>query len=155
MMSESLQSIFNFQLINDQLATSGQPTIEQFRDIRRAGYQLVVNLALPTSTNAIENEQSIVESLGMQYIHIPVEWENPTLNDFENFLMAMNTNADRPIFVHCAMNMRVSAFMYLYQRIHRHLSDEQAKVNLEKIWLPNETWQQFIQMVLDHHTVEC
>jgi protein tyrosine phosphatase (PTP) superfamily phosphohydrolase (DUF442 family) len=152
-MSESLQSIFNFLPINGQIATAGQPTVEQFRDIHEAGYQLVVNLALPTSTNAIENEQSIVESLGMQYIHIPVEWGNPTLQDFENFLSAMNTNADKPVFVHCAMNMRVSAFMYLYQRIHQQISDEQAKVNLEKIWLPNETWQRFMQMVLDRHTV--
>jgi protein tyrosine phosphatase (PTP) superfamily phosphohydrolase (DUF442 family) len=153
-MSESLQSIFNFLPINGQIATAGQPTVEQFRDIHEAGYQLVVNLALLTSTNAIENEQSIVESLGMQYIHIPVEWENPTLQDFENFLSAMNASADKPVFVHCAMNMRVSAFMYLYQRIHQQISDEQAKVNLEKIWLPNETWQRFMQMVLDCHTVE-
>jgi len=55
------------------------------------------------------------------------------------------------VFVHCAANMRVSAFMYLYRLIHERLSDEQAKSDLHRIWTPNDTWQAFIQQVIEHY----
>jgi protein tyrosine phosphatase (PTP) superfamily phosphohydrolase (DUF442 family) len=149
-MLEPLESIYNFLPISDRLATAGQPTEEQFAAIKEAGYQVVINLALPSSTNAIAQEQTIVEALGMRYIHIPVLWENPTLTDVEQFFDVMNANSHNSVFVHCAMNMRVSAFMYLYQRIHNHVSDQSAKAELEKIWTPNETWQTFIQRAIAH-----
>ena len=111
----------------------------------------MVNLALSTSTNALHNEKEVVENLGMHYVHIPVVWENPTLEDVEHFFSVMKANADKKTFVHCAANMRVSAFMYLYRCIHDRMSDEEAKKYLSQIWLPNETWQKFIAQVLEHY----
>lgn len=139
-----MDSILNFVQINDRLATAGQPTIEQFSEIKNAGYKVVINLALPTSAGAIPNERELVESLGMQYFHIPVAWESPTIEDFNQFATVMNTHANQSIFVHCAMNMRVSAFVYLYRRSHQKISEEQAKTDLSKIWHPNSTWQAFL-----------
>ncbi|MER3434199.1 MAG: phosphatase [Leptolyngbya sp. ERB_1_1] len=143
-----MNSILNFVQINDRLATAGQPTIEQFTAIKNAGYSVIINLAVPTSEGAIPNEREIVESLGMQYFHIPVVWDNPTIDDFNQFSTVMKTHADQSIFVHCAKNMRVSAFVYLYRRSHETISEEQAKADLNKIWQPNPTWQAFIQTVL-------
>lgn len=151
MSASKIEEISKFLKISDSIATSGQPTEAQFQAIKESGYQVVVNLALPQSTNAIPNEKEIVESCGMQYVHIPVVWENPTLEDFARFSSVMEANSDRPVFVHCAANMRVSAFMYLYRRIHESINDEEAKINLERIWHPNETWQQFIQRVIQHY----
>ncbi|MBW4527823.1 MAG: protein tyrosine phosphatase family protein [Phormidium tanganyikae FI6-MK23] len=139
-----MASILNFVQINDRLATAGQPTIEQFTEIKNAGYDIVINLAVPTSEGAIANEREIVESLGMQYFHIPVIWENPTIDDFDQFSNVMQTHADQSIFVHCAKNMRVSAFVYLYRRSHEGISEEQAKAQMNKIWRPNPTWQAFL-----------
>jgi protein tyrosine phosphatase (PTP) superfamily phosphohydrolase (DUF442 family) len=79
--NNQIAEIYNFLQISDGIATSGQPTAEQFASIKQAGYELVINLALPTSSNALPNEKEIVESQGMQYVHIPVIWENPTLED--------------------------------------------------------------------------
>ena len=87
----------------------------------------------------------------MQYVNIPVVWENPTLDDIARFFTVMETNADKPVFVHCAANMRVSAFMYLYRLIHEHVSDEQAKTDLNQIWIPNDTWQEFIRQVVKYY----
>lgn len=139
-----MQSILNFVPINNRLATAGQPTIEQFAAIKNAGYNVVINLAVPTSEGAIANEREIVESLGMQYFHIPVIWDNPTIDDFNQFSNVMQTHSDQSIFVHCAKNMRVSAFVYLYRRSHENVSEEQAKADLYKIWRPNSIWQEFI-----------
>ena len=146
-----MEDIYNYLKISDSIATSGQPTKEQLPAIKDSGYQTIVNLALPTSTNALPDEKQVVENLGMQYVHIPVIWENPTLEDIEQFFSVMKANAAQKTFVHCAANMRVSAFMYLYRRIHDRMSDEEAKKYLDRIWQPNETWQKFIAQVLEHY----
>lgn len=151
MASDQLEEIYNFLKISDSIATSGQPTAAQLAAVKAAGYQVVVNLALPTSTNAIANEQQLVESQGMAYVHIPVFWENPTLEDFDRFSQVLNQNTDKKILVHCAMNMRVSAFVYLYRRIYERISDDQAKQDLQKIWMPNDTWQVFIEQVTQQY----
>lgn len=144
-----MEAIQNFVQINDRLATAGQPTIEQFTAIRDAGYTVVINLAVPTSEGAIKNEREIVESLGMQYFHIPVIWENPTIDDFNQFADVMQTHSDESVFVHCAKNMRVSAFVYLYRRSHDKISEEEAKADLYKIWQPNSIWRSFMETVLN------
>ncbi|MEM9923350.1 MAG: protein tyrosine phosphatase family protein [Cyanobacteria bacterium P01_D01_bin.50] len=144
-----LENIYNYLKISDKIATSGQPSVEEFSYIKRAGYQVIVNLALKDSSNALPNEKEIVETLGMQYIHIPVIWENPMPENFKEFIQVMKTSADKKIFVHCAANKRVSAFIYLYRRLYEGVSDEEAKKDLDKIWVPNQTWQQFIQLSMN------
>ncbi|MGB7445319.1 MAG: protein tyrosine phosphatase family protein [Coleofasciculaceae cyanobacterium] len=150
-MTNQIEKIYNFLQLSDSIATSGQPTEEQFREIQASGYQLLINLALSDSTNALVNEQEIVEAKGMEYINIPVVWEHPTLKDIQEFFRVMQANTDKKIFVHCVANMRVSAFVYLYRLIYDHLSEEDAKQDLEKIWIPNPTWQQFIQRVREYY----
>ncbi len=145
-----LENIYNYLKISDKIATAGQPSVEQFSHIKEAGYQVVVNLALKDSSNALRNEKEIVEAEGMQYIHIPVIWENPTEDKLQEFIQVMKTNVDQKVFVHCAANKRVSAFIYLYRR-SQDIGDEVAKKDLHQIWIPNETWQQFIQDVAKNY----
>ncbi|AFY56952.1 hypothetical protein Riv7116_4531 [Rivularia sp. PCC 7116] len=142
-----MENIYNYLKISDKIATAGQPSVEQFSYIKEAGYQVVVNLALKDSSNALPNEKEIIESQGMQYIHIPVIWENPTEDKLQEFIQVMKTNVDKKIFVHCAANKRVSAFIYLYRRHQEGIDEEIAKKDLHQIWVPNEIWQQFIQDV--------
>jgi hypothetical protein len=63
----------------------------------------------------------------------------------------MEASTDKNIFVHCAANMRVSAFMYLYRRVHKSMSDEEAKQDLYQIWVPNEVWQKFMAEVVERY----
>lgn len=142
-----MENIYNYLKISDKIATAGQPSVEQFSYIKEAGYQVVINLALKDSSNALPNEKEIVETQGMQYIHIPVIWENPTEDKLQEFIRVMKANVDKKIFVHCAANKRVSAFIYLYRRFQEGIDDEAAKNDLHQIWIPNQVWQQFIQNV--------
>ena len=143
-----LNDIYNYLPISEHLATAGQPTAEQFATIRQAGFDLVVNLALPTSTNALPDERSVVEACGMTYSPIPVIWEHPTAADFEQFQATLASHPDQKIFVHCAMNMRVSAFVYLHRRL-KGVPQPVAAADLAQIWEPNTTWQQFIDDTLE------
>jgi uncharacterized protein (TIGR01244 family) len=148
----SLEEIYNFVPITDNISTAGQPTESQFAEIKTAGYQMVVNLAPPGSTHYIADEQAIVESAGIEYVHIPVVWENPTFEDLDRFFQTMKENADRKIFVHCAKNMRVSAFIYLYRVTQQGIDPKVAKAEMDKIWIPNAIWQEFIAKAIQHYS---
>src|SRR5206468_9386258 len=126
----SLSEIYSFHSVGDKLGTAGQPTQEQFRMVRDAGYEAVINLALPTSDNALANEGSVVTGLGMSYFHIPVDFKAPALQDFRVFCQVMRAFEDRPLFVHCAANMRVSAFTFLYRVLYQRVAIAEAERDL-------------------------
>jgi len=151
-MNNSLEDIRNYLKLSDRFATAGQPSPEQFATIREGDYTKIINLAMPTSTNALPNEKELVEAQGMEYIPIPVVWEQPTLADFQKFVDTINSSPNQKIFVHCALNMRVSAFMYLYRRVYESISHEVAIKDLHQLWTPNPVWQKFIDEVINHHS---
>lgn len=142
-----LEEILNYQRIDDSLGSAGQPTAEQFAAIQDAGFGFVINLALPTSDGAIADEGRIVTTHGMSYTHIPVSFESPQEEDFHLFSHLMDSCADRPVFVHCAANKRVSAFIYLHRITQGGIPPEQAAKDLHAIWHPNETWARLIESI--------
>jgi protein tyrosine phosphatase (PTP) superfamily phosphohydrolase (DUF442 family) len=147
--SSVLSEIYAFLAIGQRLATAGQPTEIQFHAIREAGFHTVINLALPTSDNALANEGSVVTGLGMAYVHIPVDFKAPTSQDFHAFCGVMDAFAERRVFVHCAANMRVSAFVFLYRVLRRGVAVSEAERDLHAIWQPDEVWTRFIQTQLE------
>jgi protein tyrosine phosphatase (PTP) superfamily phosphohydrolase (DUF442 family) len=151
-----LSDILNYLPLTDTIGTAGQPTADQFTDIQAAGYEVVVNLALPTSTNALPNERETVTELSMDYVPIPVVWDAPTRQNLEAFFETMDRYRDKKVFVHCAMNMRVSAFMFLYRVIRQREKPEVAREPMLKIWQPSENavWQHFIDDALVRDTAD-
>ena len=142
-----IEDIRDYHPINHRLATSGQPIPEQFSAIALAGYRVIINLALSTSTNAIENEGAIVTDLGMVYLQIPVVWEDPKVEDVKLFFKMMDVLKGDRVWVHCAKNMRVSCFIYLWQKHILQLPEVEAKQPMDRIWQPTGVWQQLIQQV--------
>ena len=143
----SLEQIYNFIQISEALATSGQPTEAQMSEIAAAGYKVIVNLALPTSDNALKDEAATVNALGMTYHHIPVVWEAPRLSDFERFVPLMDSLAGQKVFLHCAANYRVSMFTALYAEKRWGWTRAQADAHIRRIWEPDEIWAKFIVSV--------
>jgi len=147
--SDMLSAIYQFRLIEEKLWTAGQPTESQLRAIREAGFEAVINLALPTSDRALANEGSIVTGLGMAYAHIPVDFKAPTAQDFRAFRGVTKAFEGRRVFVHCAANMRVSAFVYLYRVLEQRVPGSVAERDLQAIWQPDGVWSGFIKEVLE------
>ena len=132
----SLSEIYNFRALGEKLGTAGQPSEDQFRAVRAAGFEAVINLALPTSDNALPIEGSIVTGLGMAYVHIPVDFKSPDAQDFQTFCRMMTVFEGRRVFVHCAANMRVSAYLFLYRVLHQRVGVVEAEKDLHAIWQP-------------------
>ena len=148
MTNDPLAAIAHYLPLSPRLATAGQPTAEQLAAIHAAGFAVVINLALPTSPQALADESAIVERLGMDYVAIPVAWETPSLIDVERFFAVMDHSANRPKFVHCAANMRVSAFVYLYRLLKENIEPDLALADLHRIWTPNPVWQNLITQAI-------
>ena len=136
--------ITNYQKINNFIHTSGQPTKEEFKLIRAQGVDTVLNLAMLNSTNAIPNEGEYVIGHGMNYLHIPVVWEHPKQEQFDLFSNIMSFHKEKSIWVHCALNWRVSCFIFLYRTKVLGHSPLKARTTMEQIWFPNEVWSRFM-----------
>ena len=145
---KALGQVRSFRQVDNQLGTSGQPTETQFADIRKAGFEAVINLALPVSTGALPNEGSIVTGLGMPYVHLPVDFKAPRHEDFRAFSRILEAFAGRKVFVHCAANMRVSAFVFLHRVLRQGVLADEARKDLLAIWEPDEVWSRFIEAEL-------
>ena len=139
----NLTAIRNFRRIDDRIATGGQPTEAQLRDIAAAGFQSVINLALTTSTDALADEPANVRALGLVHLHIPVDFEAPTAEDYDRFAAAMQAWRGRDVFVHCAANYRVSVFIAIYRVTVLGWRREAALAAVRDVWEPDAVWAAF------------
>ncbi len=145
---QPLTDILNFVQLTPHVGTSGQPLAHQFQQIADAGYKTVINLAMADSDNALADEGALVAGTGMTYIHLPVDFAAPTAAHAKRFIAFMEVVASEPVFVHCAMNLRVSAFMYLYLRHAKGLYEEMAKSPMLDKWAPrmDAVWRDFLEL---------
>jgi protein tyrosine phosphatase (PTP) superfamily phosphohydrolase (DUF442 family) len=137
----------NTYQVFDWLWTSGQLSRQDIAKLPALGIGAVINLAPPTSSNALAGEAELVTRQGVAYVQIPVDWEKPDPAQFFQFVHVMKAFEGRNLWVHCAKNMRVSAFVYLYRRFVLGETEEAASFPMREIWQPNETWQTLISGV--------
>jgi protein tyrosine phosphatase (PTP) superfamily phosphohydrolase (DUF442 family) len=145
MESSHLFNAENTYKVFDWLWTSGQLTEEDIHHLPELGIEAVINLATPLSIKALPNEAALVAGLGLTYIQIPVAWKHPEPEQFRQFTSVLQAFTGHKVWAHCAKNMRVSAFVYLYRLLVLGESEENAGFPMREIWQPDEVWQQFIQ----------
>ncbi len=129
----------NTHQVFDWLWTSGQLSEHDIAGLPALGIETVINLALPTSSNALPGEAELITVTGINYIHIPVVWEAPQLEDLSTFFAILDALNGKKVWVHCAKNMRVSSFIYLYRKLRMDQPEEQAIFPMNAVWIPNET----------------
>lgn len=143
----STSEIYNYIKVNENLITGGQPTAEQLKSAAAEGFVIVINLATINPRYSLEDEAGLVDSLGMTYYHIPVDWENPEEGDFLAFERLLAHLPAGKTIIHCAANFRVTAFYSLYAEKHLGWSAEQAEEFRAQIWKGSSytVWESFIR----------
>jgi len=144
----------NYVIASDRLHTAGQPDSAQLGTLADRGFELVINLAPPTSRNAVATEGQLVAETGVSYLNIPVDWQDPTYDDFELFSGVLNQSGERQVLVHCMLNYRASMFTFLYRVVHERVPAQEAYEAVSQVWEPEEQWTTFGRMVLDRHGIE-
>lgn len=150
MLNPALSGIYKMRSVDASLCTSGQPTEAQLQEIAAAGFMTVINLALHDDPRySLPDEAGTVKSLGMNYVHIPVQFSAPTKQNLTQFFSAMKAHEGQKIWIHCAANMRVSVFLGLYRVIEQGWKRELAFAQLRELWKPDEVWSAFIESALE------
>jgi protein tyrosine phosphatase (PTP) superfamily phosphohydrolase (DUF442 family) len=138
------QTIYNWRRLDHRITTYGQPTEPQLADIHAIGVRHVVNLGLHSHEKELPDEAASLSRLGMTYIHIPVNFQNPTDGDFDQFCSVMAQLKGVPVHVHCIANYRVSVFFCRYRRDVLGIDEAQARADMEQVWKPNPVWSAFV-----------
>ena len=138
----------NFVAWRDGLDSSAQPSADWLAQVRAKGYDIVVNLAPPQSHGSLKDEGGIVGSKGVAYVNIPVDFGKPTAEDFRLFSEVMKAAKGRKVYVHCQVNMRGSAFVFLYRVIHEGAPIGEAAIKMNGVWAPDRVWKMFIDDTL-------
>ena len=133
----------------DQLESSGQPTKTQLAGLVKDNFGVVINLAPPPSEGSIADEGGIVAGNGLVYVNIPVDWDKPTLEDFQFFAETLAAASGRRVLVHCQINMRASAFTFLYRVVHDGVDPQAAWEKVTEVWVPHDQWMDFVTLVLE------
>ncbi len=144
----------NHVVINDRLHTSGQPESSQLSGLADRGFEMVINLAPPTTQGAIATEGKLVAENGVAYVNIPVDWRNPTYADFALFSGVLNQSGDRQVLVHCQVNKRASMFTFRYQVVHEQVPVDEAFEFVTRVWVPEDQWVTFGKRVLERHDID-
>jgi protein tyrosine phosphatase (PTP) superfamily phosphohydrolase (DUF442 family) len=144
------QEIYNFLPLSDSLFTAGMPTAGQLTDAAQQGVQIVINLAPHSVRDALPGEAELVDSLGMQYINIPVIWNTPTRDGLNRFMDVMDENKDKKTLVHCQANFRATAFVAMYRILQLGWKPEDAMAGMHQIWDAEDypIWKMFIEDTL-------
>lgn len=144
-MSPSITDINNYRPVSPDLATSGQPNEAQLGVIAAAGYDVIVNLALHDDPRySLADEPGIVRALGMDYVHIPVKFDAPNEHDLKAFTAALEKHSGRRVWLHCAANIRVTAFLGLHRVLIEKWAVDPAFELMNSVWKPNKVWASFI-----------
>jgi protein tyrosine phosphatase (PTP) superfamily phosphohydrolase (DUF442 family) len=138
----SLDSLTNYQINNSFMQSSGLPAPEHFAFLKAAGVTHVIDL-IPGDRS---DEAGLTRALGLQYTNIPVDWEHPTVEHFEQYILAMaQAEPDKEkVLTHCKLNWRGASFTYLYRITVLGEDENLAKEDLLNIWQPNVTWFTFM-----------
>jgi len=144
MATSDARDVLNWRRLSVRITLSGQPSEAQLAEISKQGISYIINLAPSTNKGALTDEAGTVSSLGMRYVHIPVDFENPTQSDFDSFCDTLQDLEAKTIHVHCIYNARVTAFFYRYAKEGRDGSEIEALRLMDGIWRPGGVWAEFI-----------
>lgn len=144
----------NYVAVSERLHTAGQPNAETLAGLGERGFGLVVNLAPPTTPDAVAEEGKLVAAAGVAYVNIPVRWQEPTAADFDLFSAVMQGAGGKKVLVHCQVNMRASAFTFLYRVVHEGVAPEAAFTGMSQVWVPRDQWADFVHATLAAHGID-
>jgi hypothetical protein len=144
-----LSDLKNYHVDTPNMVSSGLPNLGHFETLKAMGVTKVIDL-IPGDRKA---HSSLMNELNLTYYNIQVEWGNPTIKNFREYISTMKqfNKSEGITLTHCRLNWRGAVFTYLYRVTQLNESEELAKQDMLAIWQPNEVWQDFIDEVIEKY----
>jgi len=144
----------NIVPVSDRLVTSGQPTRDSLAALSAEGFQAVVYLAPSTVADAIRDEPDLLAKQGIEFVHIPIPFNAPTVEHAESIAAALERLKDKKTLVHCQVNMRASTMVFLYRATRLHENPSLAYESVSRVWEPSGPWKRLIQEQLSKYGIK-
>ena len=98
---QQVEGIRNFAKIESTVACAGAITPAAIAEIKKMGYQAIINLRLATEQGAdIEGHMAVAKTAGIPYYHVPFSASAPDPAAVDLFLKTIQTKGVEPAFIH-------------------------------------------------------
>lgn len=139
--SEEVTGIPGYFVVEPNVATGGQPTLEGMKWLKDRGFHTVLNL-LPES-EADPAEAGMVRQLGLEYISLPITAQTISAETADQFNQIVDDAKHRPIFIHDSTGSHTGAMWYLHRVTVDKVPDDRARHQAERVGLKDtdtELW---------------
>ena len=122
---DALAGVVNANQALPHLVTAGQPGPSHFRALKDAGVSLVIDLRHPSEPRGFD-ETTLLQSLGIEYVVVPVHDGNLTDETLEQVTAAVRTGQGRETVIHCASGNRIGGALVPYLMLDQGFSEDDA-----------------------------
>ena len=136
--------IVNFSKVDAVVACGGATETSALEGLAKDGFKSVINLRQATENNAnIDQNSARAKELGLKYIHIPFNAQQPDPKVIDQFLAAIADKSNQPAYVHCGSASRVGSVWLAKRVMQDGWTIEKATEEAKAIGLRGEPLEKF------------
>lgn len=136
--------IVNFSRVDAVVACGGATETSALEGLAKDGFKAVINLRQPTENNAnIEQNAAKAKELGLKYINIPFNAQQPDPKVIDSFLAVIADKGNQPAYVHCGSASRVGSVWLVKRVLQDGWTVEKATEEAKAIGLRGEPLEKF------------
>src|SRR6478736_3647751 len=136
--------IVNFSRVDAVVACGGATDTAALDVLSKDGFKSVINLRQATENNAnIEQNTAKAKELGLKYIHIPFNAQQPDPKVVDQSLAAIADKSNQPAYVHCGSASRVGSVWLVKRVLQDGWTVEKATEEAKAIGLRGEPLEKF------------
>lgn len=144
--------IVNFTKVDAVVACGGATETAALEGLAKDGFKAVINLRMPTEKGAnLEENAARAKQVGLKYISIPFNGQQPDAKVFDQFLAAIADKSNQPAYVHCASATRVGAVWLAKRALQDGWPIEKATAEARLIGLGNPALEKFALSYVETH----
>ena len=129
--AQQAPAILKFEQVNEHLYRGGQPAGDSFQALAKLGVKTVIDLR--EAEHQYDAERRKVESLGMQFVSVPMTMHAPTDDQVSKVLGLIENKSMWPVFIHCQGGRdRTSTVIACYRIAHDGWSNRKAFEEAER-----------------------
>jgi uncharacterized protein (TIGR01244 family) len=144
--------IVNFTKVDAVVACGGATETSALDGLAKDGFKAVINLRMASEPNVdIAGNAGRARSLGLNYIHIPFNGQQPDPKAVDQFLASIADTANQPVYVHCGSASRVGAMWLVKRVLQDGWTVDKATEEAKLIGLRSEPLEKFAVDYINSH----
>ncbi len=136
--------IVNFSKVDAVVACGGATETSALEGLAKDGFKAVINLRQASEPNVnLEQNMARARELGLKYIHIPMNGQQPDPKVIDQFLAAIADKSNQPAYVHCGSASRVGSVWLAKRVLQDGWAIDKATEEAKAIGLRSEALEKF------------